>query len=502
MTDLLATPAYDALVAHHRQLHNLEHVQAILTWDRMTQMPEASAPARADAQAAFALVLKQVQDDPRVSEWLATASSEPLAGDASINLARMTRAIGLERALPPSLVQRRELSTGAAMQAWGRARQDNDWATFAPAWAEVVDVMREVADRTGQALGLSRMDALLERNEPGLRLARVLPLFERVLQWLPPLLKRAVARQQASPAPVEPAGPFPVPAQRALCEQVMRSLGFSFDSGRFDVSVHPFTGGVPEDVRLTSRFDEANLISALTSTMHETGHACYQQNLPQQWLGQPLGGPHSASLHEGQALTFERQLVARPAFWQALAPLLRECFGDQPAFDPTNLLRLVQRVRPGHVRVSADALTYPLHIVLRMEVEMALIDGAVEVADVPALWEERSAALLGIEPSRSFAEGPLQDPHWVHGMFGYFPTYLLGAMVAAQNMAVMRRDIGDFDDRIAQGDWSLMAQWLKSRVWQQGARRDLDEAMQYATGSELSDAALHQQLETCHEFAY
>jgi carboxypeptidase Taq len=279
----------------------------------------------------------------------------------------------------------------------------------------------------------------------------------------------------------------------------MRKLGFNFDAGRLDVAVHPFTGGVPEDVRLTTRFDAANLLAALTSTLHETGHACYQQNLPVEWLGQPLAGPHSASLHEGQALTFERQLAARPAFWRVLVPLMREHFGDQPAFDADNLLRVVQRVRPGRVRVGADALTYPLHIVLRLEVEQALIDGTIEVADVPTLWGERLVALLGVEPGDSFAEGPLQDPHWVQGMFGYFPSYLLGAMVAAQNMAAMRRELADFDDRIAQGEWSVASQWLKSRVWQQGACRNLDEAMHHATGSVLSDAALRQQLESFHD---
>ena len=494
-----ATPAYDALVAHHQHLHHLEHVQAILTWDRLTHMPPGSAAARAKAQAAFAVVMKAAQDNSYVAAWLSSAVSEPLVGDAALNLARMERANALERALPPALVERRELATGAAMQAWGRARQDNDWAAFAPTWSEVVHATMDVAERTGQALGLSRMDALLERHEPGLRLARLQPLFDNVMRWLPPLLKRTVAQQQRAAAPVEPSGPFPVPAQRALCEQLMRRLGFDFEAGRLDIAVHPFTGGVPEDVRLTTRFDESSLLTVLTSTLHETGHACYQQNLPVEWLGQPLAGPHSASLHEGQALAFERQMAATPAFWQALAPLLCERFGEQPAFDPSNLQRLVQRVRPGRVRISADALTYPLHIMLRQEVEQALIEEVVEVNDVPALWDERSVALLDVEPASSFAEGPLQDPHWAHGMFGYFPTYLLGAMVAAQSMAAARRATPDFDDRIAKGDWSALSHWLKAQIWQQGARRNLDESMLFATGSVLNDAALRHQLESCHD---
>jgi carboxypeptidase Taq len=494
-----AHPAYAALVAHHRHLHDLEHLQAITSWDRLTQMPPAAGPARARAQAALAEVIKHAQDDPRVPTWLDAAAAEALAGDEAANLARMQQTTRLERALPTALVKRRELATGAAMQAWGRARQDNDWAAFVPAWSEVVDVVREVADRTGAALGLSRMDALLERHEPGLRVARLQPLFDRLLLWLPPLCAQAQAQQALAGSPDEPVGPFPVPAQRALCERLARMLGFNFEGGRFDAAVHPFTGGVPEDVRLTTRFNESQLWPALIGTLHETGHACYQQNLPAEWLGQPLAGPHSASLHEGQALTFERQLCDIPAFWHAVAPLLREHFGDQPAFAPTNLLRRVRRVRPGRVRVDADALTYPLHIVLRQQVEQPLVDGDVQVADVPALWNSRMKALLNIAPTGTFAEGPLQDPHWAHGMFGYFPSYLLGAMVAAQDMAAIRRDSPDFDASVARGDWRFIGDWLKPRIWQQGARRGLDEAMQHATGERLGDAALRQQLESRHD---
>ncbi len=485
-----ATPAYDALVAHHRHLYDLEHAQAILTWDRLTCMPVAAAPARARAQAALAAVVKQAQDDPRVDQWLEAAAEEPLARDEVTNLLRMRQAVRLAGILPSSLQERKELATGAAMQAWRRAQKDNDWEAVSVAWSRVIDVMREIADRTGDALGLSRMDALLERQEPGLRMGRIQPLFDGVVEWLPP---------QQTMAPTQPVGPFPVLAQRAVCEQLMGMLGFDFGAGRLDEAVHPFTGGTPEDVRLTTRFDESSLMPALLATLHETGHACYQQSLPGQWLGQPLASPHSASLHEGQALTLERQLGSTEAFWRAMVPLLRKHFGDQPAFEAGNLVRLVRHVRPGLLRVGADALTYPLHIVLRLEVEQALIDGEIQVWDVPAMWDARMRALLDVESGNSFAEGPLQDPHWVHGMFGYFPSYLLGAMVAAQIMEAIRRDTPDLDDRVARGELRLFAQWLRPRVWQQGACRDLDAAMRFATGVELSDNALRKNLETCHD---
>jgi carboxypeptidase Taq len=373
---LSQSPAYDALVAHHRRIHDLEHLRSIATWDRMTHMPAAGATARAAAQAALAVLIKQLQAEPALTQQFETAVHEPLLGDAALNFARMRQAHRIERAIPAALAERSELASGAAMQAWGVARQNNDWDAFAQAWAPLVAVTRESAVRLGDALGLRPMDALLERWEPGLRMARVSPLFAQVQGWLPPLVRQALAAQSHAVPPIEPIGPFPAQAQQRLCEQVMAMLGFDFNAGRLDTTQHPFTGGVPEDVRLATRFDEADFMPALIGTIHETGHARYQQNLPRDWLGQPLAGPHSAALHEGQALIFERQLAPEPAFCQVLAPLLRQAFGDQPAFEPDNLARLLRRVRPGRIRVAADELTYPLHVIVRVEIEQALVEGA------------------------------------------------------------------------------------------------------------------------------
>jgi carboxypeptidase Taq len=304
--------------------------------------------------------------------------------------------------------------------------------------------------------------------------------------------------QANSPPPLEPVGPFPAAVQQRLCEQVMALLGFDFDAGRLDTTQHPFTGGVPEDVRMATRFDETNFLPALIGTIHETGHSRYQQNLPRAWLGQPLAGPHSAALHEGQALIFERQLAPEPAFCQLLTPLLRQAFGSQPAFEPGNLARLLRRIRPGPIRVAADELTYPLHVIVRVEIEQALVAGEIEVADVPAWWHQRMRAMLGVGPQVAFSQGPLQDPHWVHGMFGYFPAYLLGAMVAAQCFAAVRRDVPDLQAQVALGDCKALGNWLAPRIWQQGARHDLDAMLQHATGEPLSDNALRTQLEQRH----
>lgn len=490
---MAATPAYDALAARHTRWHRLEHLQSLATWDRMTSMPAKGAPARAAAQAELAATLHGEQNDASIDGLLQRAAGEPLEGDQRLNLQRMQRQRLLATALPAELVARRHQLIGEAMPAWAAARAGNDWRAFERVLAPLVALVREEATCLARVLGVTRYDALLEQHEPGMRQARMAQLFDEVAAWLPGLLARALDRQRDHTV-IDPVGPFPLVAQRALCERVMQLLGFDFDAGRLDTSAHPFTGGVPEDVRLTTKFADTGFLPALLATMHETGHARYQQNLPREWLGQPLAGPHSAALHEGQALSFERQLAPLPAFCATLAPLLREAFGAQPAFDPQNLQRLLIRVRPGRIRIEADELTYPAHVMLRVEIEAALVSGEIDVADVPAWWDERMRRLLGIDTRGDFARGPLQDAHWAQGLFGYFPAYLLGAMVAAQCFEALRQDTPDLDERVSAGDVGCVGEWLGQQVWRQGARHDLDAAMQVATGRPLGTAALQRHL--------
>ncbi len=490
----LQAPAYTALAARELRLHRLGHVQAVATWDRMTFMPEEGREARAAAQLELSGVIQELRDDPAYDAHFARASAEPLSAPKQRNLELMRREHRLARAVPKDLANRLETAAQSASAVWHSARERNDWNAFAAPLEPLVAAVREQAQRLGEALGIAPYDALIDQHEPGVRHAHISTLFADVSSWLPDLVARAIERQRDAGV-IEPKGPFPLDAQRALCERVMAAMGFDFGRGRLDVSAHPFTGGVPEDVRLTTRFKDSTFLPALLATLHETGHACYQQNLPRQWLGQPVAGPHSASLHEGQALTFERQLAPTPAFARWLAPLLAEAFGDDEAFDPANLVRLMTRVRPGRIRVEADELTYPAHVILRFEIEHALVSAAIEVADVPAWWDERMAKLLGIDTRGDHACGALQDVHWSQGMFGYFPAYLLGAMVAAQCMERLRADTPDLDDQVGRGRPRVVFDWLAERIWRHGAMDDLDERMAAATGRALDAAALRRHLE-------
>ena len=334
----------------------------------------------------------------------------------------------------------------------------------------------------------------MDRYEPGMTGAQVDRVFGEVRQWLPGLIQKVVERQAREPAR-DPVGPFPLAAQRALCEQVMRVLGFDFEAGRLDVSTHPFCGGVPEDVRMTTRFRDDDFLGSLMGTIHETGHGRYEQNLPRDWLGQPVAEARSMALHESQSLSFEMQLGSHPGFVNRLAPMIRTAFGDQPAFEAQNLHRLMTRVKRGLIRVDADEVTYPAHIILRYEIERPLIEGEIEPEDVPALWDAKMMELLGVDTRGNFTDGPLQDVHWPESLFGYFPCYSLGAMYAAQWFAAMRRAMPDLDERIGRGELTAVFDWLRDHIWSQGSRWTTDELALRASGEVLNPAHFKAHLE-------
>jgi carboxypeptidase Taq len=335
----------------------------------------------------------------------------------------------------------------------------------------------------------------MDRFEPGMTCAEVDRVFGEVRQWLPGLIQRVVDKQASEPV-VEPVGPFALDTQRRLCEQVMRLLAFDFEAGRLDVSTHPFCGGVPEDVRMTTRFREDEFLSSLMGTVHETGHGRYEQNLPRELLGQPVAEARSMALHESQSLSFEMQLGGHPGFIKHLAPMVTAAFGPQPAFEPQNLQRLMTRVKRGLIRVDADEVTYPAHVILRYEIERPLVEGEIEPEDVPALWDEKMQELLGRDTRGNFKDGPMQDVHWPEALFGYFPCYSLGAMYAAQWFAAMRRSMPDLDARIEGGDLGAVFGWLQHHIWSQGSIWTTDELAVRASGERLNPVHFKAHLES------
>ncbi len=482
-----ATPAYDTLAATFLRLHHLHHLQSIAWWDQAANMPPRGSEARAAALAEMAALMHRLRTDAALRDGLDRAEQEPLSDWQRANLREMRREWRQSNALPEALVERTQLAASRCEHAWRTQRPANDWAGFVGNFRAVLANAREEAAHLAEQTGASRYDALMGRFEPGMTCAQLDPLFGDLRRWLPGLIQQ-VRERQATQAVIAPVGPFPQAAQRALCEQTMRLLGFDFDAGRLDTSTHPFSGGVPEDVRLTTRYRDDEFLISLMGTVHETGHGRYEQNRPRQWLGQPLSQPRSMGIHESQRLAFEMQLGGHPGFAGLLAPLVRAAFGAQPAFEPANLHRLITRVKPGFIRVDADEVTYPAHILLRYEIERALIEGGIEAEDIPALWDAGMTTLLGVDTRGNFKDGPLQDVHWPSGMFGYFPCYALGALYAAQWFAAMRRQMPDLDARIAAGDLGAVFDWLRQHIWLAGSRYETDELARRASGAPLDPA--------------
>ena len=490
----MAHPAYDALTQTWTRLYHFSHVQSMAGWDRAAIMPPKGNAARASAMAEMDALLHRLRTDAGLAGLVERARDVPLGDLARANLREIERDWRAANALPEALVQAQSLASARCEHAWRRQRPSNDWTGFLENFREVLRLAREEATRRADSSGLSPYDALMGRFEPGMTSVEVDRVFGDLQQWLPDLV-RQVRKRQSREAVVAPQGPFPKAAQRALSLEVMGLLGFDFEAGRLDESTHPFSGGVPEDVRLTTRYGEDDFVQSLMGTIHETGHARYEQNLPRDWLGQPVAQARSMGIHESQSLSFEMQLGRSRAFIGLLAPRLAAQFGRQPAFEPEALHCLLTRVEPGFIRVDADELTYPAHVMLRYSLERALIEGSVQAEDIPALWDEGMASLLGVDTRGNYNDGCMQDTHWASGLFGYFPCYTLGAMYAAQWFAAIRRGVPGLDAHIARADLAPVFDWLRDNIWTQGSRWSTAELAVRASGEVLNPVHFRQHLE-------
>ncbi|KPC49533.1 carboxypeptidase M32 [Amantichitinum ursilacus] len=488
------TPAYTQLHHTFTRLSRFDHLSAIAGWDSAAMMSPQSSQARSEAMAELDLLRHQILTDARVGEWFKDVGHENLNELERANLHEMHRTWHNTVVLPDWLVEARTLAGARCEHAWRTQRPANDWNGFADNLREVVKLARQEAQIRAEAAGTSRYDAMLDLYEPGLRAADLDRIFGDLKTWLPGLLQQVVAKQaQSTPVPLQ--GPFATERQRALGLQVMQLLGFNFEQGRVDVSTHPFCGGVPQDVRITTRYKDDDFLPALLGIIHETGHARYEQNRPGEWLSQPMGRARSMGVHESQSLLFEMQLARSPAFLRVLHPWVIEQFGQQPALQLDNFIALNQRVKPGHIRVDADEVSYPLHVILRYEIERALIEGEIEVDDIPTLWADKMQQYLGIDTRGDYRNGCMQDIHWTDGSFGYFPTYTLGAMYAAQLFQAARNAVPGLDDAIAAGNLQSLSGWLKENVWQHGSRFSTADLITRATGETLNPAFFRKHLE-------
>ena len=488
--------AYHLLVERFQKIYRLQHLGAIASWDQAAIMPSGGNQARADALAELSSLTHELLTDTAVEQWLGEASQSEADVLIQGSIREMKRTWMAASVLPSALVKAKSLATSKCEHAWRSQRPDNNWPDFAKNLKEVLKLSQEEAQIRASATGQKPYDSLMNLFEPGMTTEQLDALFGDLKTWLPSYIQEAVEKQK-SVSMLSSEGHYDQDKQKALGLDVMNLLGFDFNHGRLDISTHPFCGGVSEDVRMTTRYSENNFVDALMATVHETGHARYQQNLPADLVQLPVGSWRSMGIHESQSLFFEMQLGRSPEFLELIRPLMVKHLangGASEVFAKDNLLKIYREVRPGYIRVEADEITYPAHVVLRYDLEKALISGDLLVDDLPQAWDEKMQQYLGLSTKGNFKDGCMQDIHWPMGMFGYFPSYTLGAMYAAQQFASVKQQLPDVRENISKGELTPIFDWLKENIWHKGCTLETNDLMTEATGEPLNIRFFQQHL--------
>lgn len=472
------------LLNHMHAIADLNALAALSDWDQNTAMPAGGSEMRGLQQATLQGVLHERRTAPRLGNLLDELRERvehvPYT-DADRGLVYQTRREH-DRAmkLPRTLVEEIARVSSASFEAWRRAKEHNDFASFAPWLSRTVTLQREVADRLGSTA--TRYDALLDEYEPGMTASKLDALFGPIRAESTTLLRRIEASGNTIDASCLE-GHFPLEQQVALCKSILQGMGYDFSRGQIAQSPHPFTTsfGSPFDVRVTVRPDERFIQAALMAAIHEGGHAVYEQGSAATLLRTPVAGGASMGTHESQSRLWENAIGRSVPYWQGQFALVRAAFPEQFAhIDAATFARALNKVQPSLIRVEADEVTYNLHIIIRFELEKALINGEVAIETLPRMWNEKYREYLGVEP-KTDTEGVLQDIHWTSG-FGYFPTYTLGNLYGAQIFHTLRSAFPDLDERLAAGESAFMLEWLRERMYSVGAIYLPEELVRRVTG--------------------
>ena len=472
--------AYDDLMALERETQALAQVAGRLSWDQETVMPRGAAEQRAEESGAMQAVLHARRTDPRRGDLLARAEAEATDEVARAQLRLIRRDHDRATLVPGDLAVALARLTSRAQGQWAEARAGDDYAAFAPVLAEVIRLKREEA--AAVARGRDLYDALIDDFEPGMTAARLDAMFAEMRPRLVDLRARALARDW----PALDAH-FDEQAQLRLSRELARRFGYDFARGRIDMAVHPFSSGSGDDVRVTTRVAEHDPFNCLYSTIHEVGHGCYEQGVDPAYCLTPLGQGVSMGVHESQSRIYENQLGRSRAFTGWLFGRMREAFGEFGVEDAHTFYRAANRVHRGYIRTEADEVQYNLHVMLRFDLEKALIAGDLSTGDLEAAWNDRFEADFGYAVDRA-SNGVLQDVHWSVGLFGYFPTYSLGNVYAGCLHRAMRGAVPDMDAALARGETGGATGWLRSQVQVHGGRYDPAEVIARACGGAVPTA--------------
>jgi carboxypeptidase Taq len=483
---------YRRLCQFVRETALLAAAEAALGWDERTMMPVQAAEFRADQLTLLAGLIHQRRTDKRLGEWLGELIESPLAADrhsdAGTTLRQLKRDYDKRVKLPQSLVEELTHTASLGQHVWQTARAENDFSTLAPVLDKTFELKRQQAEALGYEQ--SPYDPLLDDFEPDELTSNISTVLADLRAALVPLVAQIAASPRRPDVGIV-SRRYPVEVQDRFSREVAAAIGFDFGRGRLDVTAHPFCTGLgPHDCRITTRFEEQYFNSAFFGTLHEAGHGIYDQGLRTDMYGLPPAEAVSLGIHESQSRLWENLVGRSRAFWKHFFPAAQRAF--PAALGDESLDRFyfaINDVRPSLVRVEADEATYNLHILIRFEIEQLLLGGDLPVADLPAVWNEKYAQYLGIEPPND-SDGVLQDIHWSAGLVGYFPTYSLGNLYASQFFAQAEADLGPLDARFERGEFTELRDWLGTKIHAHGQRYSAAELVRNATGKPLSHAPL------------
>ncbi len=482
--------AYEELVNRMKEINVLGNTAGVLGWDQEVYMPAANAPYRAEQFSLLAGMIHQKSTDNQVGDWISQAESSKaltsdVLSDSSVNLREWRRSYDRSKKLPQRLVEEMARVTSQAQVEWVEARKENKFSRFQPWLEKIVGLTQEQAKCYGYKD--HPYDALLEDYEPGLTSAQLNLLFPPLKKRLAEMVTKITSSKRQPDLSILKRK-CAVPDQVAFCRRLAQAIGFDFNKGRIDVSAHPFTTGLgPADTRITTRFEETNFENAFFSTLHEAGHGIYDQNLPgEPHYGTPRASAVSLGIHESQSRLWENLVGRGLPFWKFFYPELKKAFPG--VFDDVSLETFhfaINHSAPSFIRTESDEVTYNLHICLRYDIEVAIIGGSLKAADIPAAWNSAMKQYLGITPSTD-AVGCLQDVHWSHGSFGYFPTYTLGNLYSAQFFDTANQEVGPLEPKFEKGEFTPLRKWLNEKIHTHGQKYRAGELCKVATSKELS----------------
>ena len=479
--------AYFHLKEKFRKISIFGEASAMLHWDMAVMMPEGGASRRSEQMALMSVMSHHMVTDPELSDLLDQAEASDysqLGVWDQANLREMRRQWVHANAVPSDLVGALSKACSTCEMIWRHARNDGDFAAVMPSLQTVLDLSIEKAQAKAAKLQTGIYDALLDQYEPDERAVQIQSIFDDYAAFLPDFLQTVLARQKQNGHAKKPQGPFAIPAQEKLIHYFADCVGFDLTKGRLDKSAHPFSTGYSGDSRITVRYDKDDFTSSLMAVLHECGHARYEQGLPENFAYQPVGQSRGMTLHESQSLLLEMQACRSQEFIYFASTAIQAAFPEIAGLEADNLVKLYRHVEPSFIRVDADEVTYPAHIIVRFRLEKALIEGDLLLKDLPQAWEEAMMELLGICPPHN-GMGCMQDIHWYDGAWGYFPTYSLGAMSAAQLFEAALGDDPSILTEIARGNFAPLFAWTGTHIHAKGSLLSTRQLMEEVTGSPL-----------------